>query len=67
MVLPAPIKDIAWDGNKVTARALIPGQEPMLISGVVDEETGAIEISMGGGSMVGAAAEDAQLTVLPNA
>ena len=68
LVLPAPIKEIVWDGNKVTAKAMIPGQDPMEISGEVDPETGAISLSMGGGRMQGTPAEEeAAKSVLPQA
>jgi mono/diheme cytochrome c family protein len=57
LVLPAPIQDVVWDGNKVTAKALIPGQAPMEVSGVVDPSTGDITLTMGGGSIQGTPAE----------
>ena len=58
LVLPAPIQDVVWDGNKVTAKAMIPGQEPTPISGTVNPDDGTLELNMGGGSMVGTPAED---------
>ncbi|MDX1382660.1 MAG: hypothetical protein R3190_03395, partial [Thermoanaerobaculia bacterium] len=67
LVLPAPIRDVAWDGNKVTATAMIPGQEPMAMEGSVDD-SGKLTLSMGGGSVVGTPAEKAaKATTLPNA
>ena len=66
LVLPAPIKEVVWDGNKVTAVAMIPGQEPIQIAGEVDPETGGISLSMGGGQMEGSPAEEeAARSVLP--
>jgi hypothetical protein len=66
LVLPAPIRDIVWDGNKVTAKADIPGQGPIEMSGVV-LESGDIDITMGGGTIRGTAAEKAaQKLTLPS-
>ena len=68
LVLPAPIQDVVWDGDSVTATAMIPGQDPMPVEGKVDPATGKITLSMGGGSMGGTPAEtEAQRTVLPQA
>ena len=63
MVLPAPIHSIVWDGNKVTATADIPGQS-MEMSGVVLED-GDIELTMGGGTLHGIAAEKTAKSTLP--
>ena len=66
LVLPAPIQEVVWEGNKVTAKAMIPGQEPMPISGEVDPQTGQITLSMGGGMITGTPAEDeARVATLP--
>jgi mono/diheme cytochrome c family protein len=66
LVLPAPIQEIVWEENRVSATALIPGQEPMEIEGVVDPETGGIELQMGGGSIQGTPAEEeARRSVVP--
>ncbi len=66
LVLPAPIQEVVWDGNKVTAKAMIPGQDPTPLSGVVDE-SGALALSMGGGVINGTPAElEAGGGVIPN-
>jgi len=66
LVLPAPIQEIVWEENRVRAKALIPGQEAMTIEGVVDSETGGIELQMGGGSITGTPAEEGTgKTVVP--
>jgi hypothetical protein len=57
LVLPAPIQNVVWDGNKVTATAMIPGQEPTEISGEVDPDSGSLSLSMGGATMQGTPAE----------
>ena len=68
LVLPAPIKDVVWVDNKVTGTAMIPGQEPMAISGELDPESGKITLSMGLGAVVGVPAEDESAqSVVPNA
>ena len=68
LVLPAPIKDVVWDGNKVTASFQPPGQQPMTLTGTVDPATGEIEVSTGGGSIKGTPAEREakRLAALPN-
>jgi mono/diheme cytochrome c family protein len=58
LVLPAPIKEVVWDGNAVTAKAYIPGQQPTEITGTLDTASGKLELSMGGGAMTGTPAED---------
>jgi hypothetical protein len=63
MVLPAPIRDIVWDGNKVTARADIPGQS-MDLTGVV-LESGDIDLTMGGGTIRGLAAAKSSRISIP--
>ncbi len=64
LVLPAPIKDVVWDGNSITATAHIPGQEPTPVSATVDPESGEIDLEMMGGTMRGAPAEaEAERTV----
>ncbi len=66
LVLPAPIQEIVWEGNAVTAKALIPGQEPMVVSGTVDEATGNLVMDIGGGTATATPAElEAQKTVVP--
>jgi len=67
MVLPAPIHSIVWDGNKVTAKADIPNQGTMEMSGVV-LESGDIDLTMGGGTIRGVAAEKTKsaATTLPS-
>jgi hypothetical protein len=63
MVLPAPIREIVWDGDKVTAKAYIPGQEPLEMTGVV-LESGDIDLTMGGGTIRGlAAAKSARISI----
>lgn len=57
LVLPAPIHGVVWDGDKVTAMAMIPGQDPMPISGRVLSETGDLELTIQGGTTVATAAE----------
>jgi hypothetical protein len=64
LVLPAPLKDIVWDGNTVTAKADIPGQGTMEMKGVV-LESGDIDLTMGGGTVRGIAAEKSAKTSLP--
>src|SRR6185503_17598961 len=56
MALPAPIHDIVWDGNTVTAKADIPNQGTMEMKGVV-LESGDIDLTMGGGTIRGVAAD----------
>ncbi len=65
LVLPAPIQDVVWDGNQVTAKALIPGQDPMEVSGTFDEATGKLELQMGGGTIQGTPAEDEAAAAIP--
>jgi hypothetical protein len=65
LVLPAPIHSIVWDGSKVTAKADIPGQGTMEMSGVVLED-GDLDLSMGGGTIRGIAAEKAAKATLPS-
>jgi hypothetical protein len=69
MVLPAPINEIVWDGNRVTAKAMVPGQ-PMELDGAVDEATGELDLTLktaqGEGRIVGTPAEKAKAAaVLP--
>ena len=66
LVLPAPIQDVVWEGAKVTGKALVPGQQPMALSGTLDEATGKLELEMGGGTLVGTPAEaEAARSVVP--
>jgi mono/diheme cytochrome c family protein len=70
MVLPAPIQEIVWDGNRVTATALVPGQPPMGMAGVVDGATGELDLTLqtggGEGKVRGIPAEKAKSeAVLP--
>ncbi len=69
LVLPAPIKDVTWDGNAVTATAMIPGQPAVEITGVVDPDSGALTFQMGGGGDIVAtpAEEAAKSAVIPTA
>ncbi len=55
LVLPAPIVDVVWDGNKVSATANIPGNT-MQIEGTLRDD-GYLDLSMGGGTMTGSPAE----------
>jgi hypothetical protein len=64
MVLPAPIHTIVWDGNKVTAKAEIPGQGTMDLSGVVLDD-GDIDLTMGPGTIRGTAAEKVKPVTAP--
>ena len=64
LVLPAPIHSIVWDGNKVTAKAEIPNQGTMEMSGVV-LESGDIDLTMGGGTIRGVAAGKAAKISIP--
>jgi hypothetical protein len=68
-VLPAPINEIVWTGNQVTAKANVPGQ-PMELRGTVDEATGEIDLILvtpqGEGQAHGTPAERAKAAaVLP--
>jgi len=63
LVLPAPIVDIVWDGNHVTATAQTPGQT-MQLSGSVEED-GSLRLNMGPGEVVGTPAENETPTTLP--
>ena len=63
-MLPAPIHSIVWDGNKVTAKAEIPNQGTMEMSGVV-LESGDIDLTMGGGTIRGVAADKAAKISIP--
>jgi mono/diheme cytochrome c family protein len=65
MVLPAPIHSIVWDGNQVTAKADIPNQGTMEMSGVV-LESGDIDLTMGPGTIRGIAAEKAAKSTIPS-
>ena len=65
LVLPAPIHDIVWDGNKVTAKAEIPNQGTMEMSGVV-LESGDIDLTMGGGTIRGVAADKSREDLDPD-
>ena len=66
LVLPAPIQEVVWDGNNVTATAMIPGQDPTPITGQVDPATGNITLEMGGGTIQGTPAElEAAKSVVP--
>ncbi|HVS63954.1 MAG TPA: cytochrome c [Thermoanaerobaculia bacterium] len=69
MVLPAPINDIVWDGSRVTAKAMVPGQQ-MEVEGTVDEATGELDLTLitqqGEGQIKGTPAEKAKAAaVLP--
>ncbi len=64
LVLPAPIHYIVWDGNKVTAKAEIPNQGTMEMSGVV-LDSGDIDLTMGGGTIRGVAADTAAKVSIP--
>jgi mono/diheme cytochrome c family protein len=64
LVLPAPIHSIVWDGNKVTAKAEIPNQGTMEMSGVV-LDSGDIDLTMGGGTIRGVAADTAAKVSIP--
>ncbi|MEM1246427.1 MAG: cytochrome c [Acidobacteriota bacterium] len=55
LVLPAPIQEVVWEGNTVTAKAMIPGQT-MEIEGQLQDD-GFLDLSMGGGTMKGSPAE----------
>ena len=65
LVLPAPIHSIVWDGNKVTAKAEIPNQGTMEMSGVV-LESGDIDLTMGGGTVRGVAADKSAKISIPS-
>ncbi len=60
LVLPAPIEDVVWDGNRVSATARIPGQAPSPVTGVLDPSTMNLQLEMNGASMVGTPAETNQ-------
>ncbi len=64
LVLPAPIKAIVWNGNKVTANAEIPGKARWTMRGVV-LESGDIDLTMGGGTIRGVAAEKTAKISIP--
>ena len=57
LVLPAPIHEVVWDGDQVTAKAMIPGQDPMPIAGKLVSENGDLELTLQGGTIVATAAE----------
>ena len=68
-VLPAPIQEIVWDGNQVTAKAMVPGQQ-MTLDGTVDTATGELDLTLvtpqGEGKVKGTPAEEAKAAaVLP--
>ena len=63
LVLPAPIVDIVWDGDHVTATAQTPGQT-MELEGTVQED-GSLVMNMGFGTMTGTPAENETPTTLP--
>jgi len=45
----APIKDIVWTGANFTATAMVPGQDPMALSGAVDGESITVNVPIGNG------------------
>ncbi len=63
LAMPAPIVDIVWDGNKVTATAETPGNT-MELSGVLQED-GTLRMNMGPGEVVGTPAEAETPATLP--
>jgi mono/diheme cytochrome c family protein len=63
LVLPAPIKNIVWNGNQFTATAEVPGNT-MTMSGTV-LESGDIDLSMQGGTIRGIAAEKTPKPAIP--
>lgn len=63
LALPAPVVDIVWDGNHVTATAQVPGQT-MQLEGTVQED-GTLRMHMGPGEVVGTPAENETPTTLP--
>ena len=56
LALPAPIVDIVWDGNHVTATAQTPGNA-MELEGTLQED-GSLVMNMGGGAVTGTPAAD---------
>ena len=63
LALPAPVVDIVWDGNHVTATAEIPGQ-PRKIEGTVQED-GSLLMDLGFGEISGTPAENETPATLP--
>ena len=63
LVLPAPIVDIVWDGNDVTATAQTPGNT-MQLKGSIQED-GTLRMDMGPGEMVGTPAANETPATLP--
>ena len=63
LVLPAPIVDIVWDGNNVTATAETPGNT-MQLKGSIQAD-GTLRTDMGPGEMVGTPAENETPATLP--
>jgi hypothetical protein len=52
LALPAQIHEVQWEGNRVTAKAFLPGQDPVPLVGVLDEKTGELALEMMGGTML---------------
>ena len=63
LVLPAPIVDIVWDGDNVTATAQTPGNT-MQLKGSIQED-GTLRMDMGPGEVVGTPAENETPSTLP--
>ncbi len=63
LALPAPVVDIIWDGDRVTATAEIPGQSRK-IEGAVQED-GSLLMDLGFGEITGTPAENETPPVLP--
>ena len=57
VALPAPIQEIEWNGDRVSAKALLPGQEPVPLTATVDPASGELTLEMFGGEMIGSPAE----------
>ena len=63
LALPAPIVDIVWDGNNVTATAQTPGNA-MQLKGSLQED-GTLRMHMGPGEVIGTPAENETPSTLP--
>jgi hypothetical protein len=51
LVLPAPIADVKWEGDRVTGTLQAPGQPPQPFEATLDGATGELILKMGGGTI----------------